>query len=45
MKAAAALLLLATLSFAQEAKRPKITAIDHVDFYTTGPRQERSSIQ
>ena len=35
MKAAAALLLLATLSFAQEAKRPKITAIDHVDFYTT----------
>lgn len=37
MKAAAALLLLATLSFAQEAKRPKITAIDHVDFYTTDP--------
>jgi catechol 2,3-dioxygenase-like lactoylglutathione lyase family enzyme len=35
MKAAVAFLLLATLSFAQEAKRPKITAIDHVDFYTT----------
>jgi catechol 2,3-dioxygenase-like lactoylglutathione lyase family enzyme len=35
MKAAAAFLVLATLSFAQETKRPKITAIDHVDFYTT----------
>jgi catechol 2,3-dioxygenase-like lactoylglutathione lyase family enzyme len=35
MKAAAAFLLLTTMSFAQETKRPKITAIDHVDFYTT----------
>jgi catechol 2,3-dioxygenase-like lactoylglutathione lyase family enzyme len=35
MKAAAAFLVLATLSFAQETKRPKFTAIDHVDFYTT----------
>jgi len=33
--AALAFLVLATLSFATEAKRPKITAIDHVDFYTT----------
>jgi catechol 2,3-dioxygenase-like lactoylglutathione lyase family enzyme len=36
MKTFAALaLLLTTFSSAQDAKRPKITAIDHVDFYTT----------
>jgi catechol 2,3-dioxygenase-like lactoylglutathione lyase family enzyme len=35
MKAVSALLLLVTLCAAQDAKRPKITAIDHVDFYTT----------
>jgi catechol 2,3-dioxygenase-like lactoylglutathione lyase family enzyme len=35
MQAAVAFLLLATLCFAQDAKRPKITGIDHVDFYTT----------
>jgi catechol 2,3-dioxygenase-like lactoylglutathione lyase family enzyme len=33
--AAVALLVLANLCAAQDAKRPKITAIDHVDFYTT----------
>jgi catechol 2,3-dioxygenase-like lactoylglutathione lyase family enzyme len=35
MKAAAAFLLLATFCFAQDANRPKITGVDHVDFYTT----------
>ena len=35
MKAAVAFLLLATLCFAGDSARPKITAIDHVDFYTT----------
>ncbi|HEX4487143.1 MAG TPA: VOC family protein [Terriglobales bacterium] len=37
MKAAVAFLLLATFCFAQDVKRPKITGIDHVDFYTTDP--------
>jgi catechol 2,3-dioxygenase-like lactoylglutathione lyase family enzyme len=35
MKATVAFLLLATVCFAQAARRPKITGIDHVDFYTT----------
>ena len=39
MKTAAALafLVLASMCVAQDGKRPKITAIDHVDFYTTAP--------
>lgn len=35
MKAIVAFLLLATFCSAQAARRPKITGIDHVDFYTT----------
>ncbi len=35
MKILAAILLLAAACLAQDAHRPKITAIDHVDFYTT----------